>query len=295
MQEKLYDYAVIGGDMRQVYLTEELADPSRRICYYALSASPKEGHCSPTAYLTNAATLQEACSVSSQLICPIPLSTDDTHLNQRVLTDGLTLQQLLDELHAGQLFFAGAIPPAFRDEAEKKGVKVYDLMEVPSLSYFNTLATAEGAICEAISMSPINLHKSRCLILGYGKCGSTLAHYLKGMSCYLDIITRDPLEQSQAALTAVHVDGIEALENRVMDYDFIFNTIPALVLTAPLLKKMKPQVTIIDISSAPGGVDFAAASELNLCARLAPGLPGKYAPASSARAIKETIEIMLKE
>ena len=80
-----------------------------------------------------------------------------------------------------------------------------------------------------------------------------------------------------------------------MDYDFIFNTIPALVLTAPLLKKMKPQVTIIDIASAPGGVDFAAASELNLCARLAPGLPGKYAPASSARAIKETIEIMLKE
>ena len=121
MQEKLYDYAVIGGDMRQVYLTEELADPSRRICYYALSASPKEGHCSPTAYLTNAATLQEACNVSSQLICPIPLSTDGTHLNQRVLTDGLTLQQLLDELHAGQLFLPELFPLPLGMRQKRRG------------------------------------------------------------------------------------------------------------------------------------------------------------------------------
>ena len=295
MQEQLYDYALIGGDMRQVYLAEALADSSRKICYYALSSSPTEGHCSPKSCLTSAASLQEACALSSRIVCPIPLSADGIHLNQKKLADGPTLEKLLTMLHSGQLFFAGAIPSEFKEAAEKKGINVYDLMEVPSLSYFNTLATAEGAICEAISTSPINLHKSRCLILGYGKCGSTLAHYLKGMSCHLDIITRDPLEQSQAALTATHVDGLEALEDRVMAYDFIFNTIPALVLTAPLLKKMKPQVTIIDIASAPGGVDFTAAKQLQLSAILASGLPGKYAPASSARAIKETIETMLKE
>ncbi|MGN0307061.1 MAG: dipicolinate synthase subunit DpsA [Lachnospiraceae bacterium] len=289
MQEQLYDYALIGGDMRQVYLTEKLADSSYRICHYALSSSPGKEHCSP------AASLQEACHSSSRIICPIPLSPDGIHLNQKGLTDELTLEQLLTQLHTGQLFFAGAIPIPFKEAMEKKGVKVYDLMEIPSLSYFNTLATAEGAICEAISLSPINLHKSRCLILGYGKCGSTLAYYLKGMSCRLDILTRDSLEQSKAALTDAHVDGLEALDSRVMDYDFIFNTIPAPVLTAPLLKKMKPQVTIIDIASSPGGVDFTAARKLNLSAVLASGLPGKYAPASSARAIKETIETMLKE
>ena len=52
---------------------------------------------------------------------------------------------------------------------------------------------------------------------------------------------------------------------------------------------MKKHVTIIDIASAPGGVDFAAAARLNLSAFLCPGLPGKYAPVSSAQAIADTI------
>jgi dipicolinate synthase subunit A len=49
-------------------------------------------------------------------------------------------------------------------------------------------------------------------------------------------------------------------------------------------------VTIIDIASAPGGVDFSAAQKMGISAFLCSGLPGKYAPASSASAIQKIIE-----
>jgi dipicolinate synthase subunit A len=45
---------------------------------------------------------------------------------------------------------------------------------------------------------------------------------------------------------------------------------------------MKPDVVIIDIASAPGGVDYPTAKELHVNCKLCLGLPGKFAPKSSA-------------
>lgn len=38
--------------------------------------------------------------------------------------------------------------------------------------------------------------------------------------------------------------------------DIVFNTVPAMVLNAQLLVKMKKNSLIIDLASAPGGTDF---------------------------------------
>ena len=295
MQAQLCDFAVIGGDPRQVFLVEELALPYSRLCYYALCREPEKKRCSPSASLTKAASLSEVCQSSRNIVCPIPLSRNGLTLNQNGVAEKLSLSQLLDQFHPDQHFFAGSIPEDFHAAAQDRGICCHDLMEDPALAWFNTLATAEGAICEAIIASPVNLHQSHCLILGYGKCGKALAQYLKGMFCHLDILTDDTTEQAQASLAAHRTGTLSHMERLLPDYDFIFNTVPALILTASLLEKADPRVTIIDIASAPGGVDYEAAKKLNLTARSALGLPGKYSPASSARGIKTTIETMLKE
>ena len=75
------------------------------------------------------------------------------------------------------------------------------------------------------------------------------------------------------------------LEAALPDYDFIFNTVPAMILNRRMIENMNSAVCIFDIASAPGGVEFEAAEELGISAWLLPGLPGKYAPASSAEAI----------
>lgn len=282
-----YDYAVIGGDMRQVYLAEALERGGGRVCHFAL--------CQKLGWGCGLDSLSEVCGAASCLIGPIPFCKNGDALNQSASGQALSIDRFLDDLASGQSFFAGCIPDDFRAQAVEKGVRVFDLMKELQLSIFNTAATAEGAICEAIQRSPLNLHHNSCGVLGYGKCGRTLCSYLKGMHGRVCVFTNSKEECAQAALIADRSENLEEFAVRAGEFDFIFNTIPARIMDREILGKMKKSVVVIDIASAPGGADYEAARELGLNAVLCPGLPGRYAPASSAEAVKEAVERILKE
>lgn len=283
-----YDYAVIGGDLRLSYLAGELAAKGCRVCHYALCHSLSQ--ISAAERFMPAASLEAAVNSATCVVCPIPFSKDQVILNQSGIKKNIYLKQMIPLLSAGQHFFAGCIPDEFNKEASKKGVFVFDFMEDASLAYFNTIATAEGVLCEAIRFSPVNLHKSRCAVLGYGKCGRTLTNSLKGMSCHVSVAADPPEELAMAALLADEAMRINAALSGIEAYDFIFNTIPAVTLTRDVLLRVKPSAVILDIASAPGGVDFAAANELSVHAKSCPGLPGTYAPLSSAKAMLASIK-----
>lgn len=288
MNQFRYDYAVIGGDLRQIYLLSELSKTTHALCHYALCQPPKQFF--PTQHFTAMTSLETAAANSRHIICPIPLSKDSDLLNQSGVKKNIPLKQLLSLLTPEQCFFAGCIPDAFRQEALKKSVLVFDFMKDSELSYFNTIATAEGVICQAITASPMNLHKSRCAVLGYGKCGRILTDDLKRMFCYVTAVSSCKEELAQAALSADDAMDLKEFFTCIGEYHFIFNTIPSVILTKDILAHVNPQTRILDIASAPGGVDYAAAKELNIPAILCPGLPGKYAPLSSAQAILRCIE-----
>lgn len=166
-----------------------------------------------------------------------------------------------------------------------KGAEAIDIMKQEEIAVYNTIATAEGAVAEAVMKSPRNLHGSRCLVLGYGKCARTLTALLKGMYCQVQVCARNPAQLAEAAILADKAFEFGELEAALPDYDFIFNTVPDMILNRRMIENMNSAVCIFDIASAPGGVEFEAAEELGISAWLLPGLPGKYAPASSAEAI----------
>ncbi len=282
-----YDYAVIGGDLRQTYLTEMFARGGGRVCHFALCEKPKEGRA--------ADSLSELCGAAPCVVGPIPFSKNGDVLNQSAQAQALPIDQILFHMHDGQTLAAGCISEDFRRKAVQKGVRVFDLMKDPQLSVFNTMATAEGAICEAIKRSPFNLRHSFCAVLGYGKCGSTITSYLKGMNCHVYAAANPLEERARAALVADEAGSLKQFASFAGKFDFVFNTVPAPVMGQEILEKIKPSAVIVDIASAPGGVDYEAAEKRGLCAVLCPGLPGKYAPASSAEAMKKVIERFLKE
>jgi dipicolinate synthase subunit A len=76
---------------------------------------------------------------------------------------------------------------------------------------------------------------------------------------------------------------------------FIFNTIPTLVLDKSNLAYVDPKVTIIDIASQPGGVDYEYALKNNLYAKLCLGIPGKVSPRTSADILLTGIVTFMKE
>ncbi len=281
-----YDYAIVGGDRRQAYLAEILASEHNAICCYAL--------CQPPARYADRIKIvsspEAAIHASARVICPIPLSRDGSCLNQNVMKGNLSLGQLLSFFRSGQLLFAGCIPEEFSCAAAKAGVLTFDFMKDAALSRFNSIATAEGMLCEAIKMSPLNLHQSRCAVLGYGICGQTLTDKLCRLFCRVTVATDPAGERAQAAVFSEETMDLRMFLARIGSFDFIFNTIPSLILTKEALARTKPGATILDIASAPGGVDFAAAKELSVNAAACPSLPGKYAPLSSARAIRNSIQ-----
>ena len=158
----------------------------------------------------------------------------------------------------------------------------HDFMEQEDVILYNSIATAEGTIAAAITSSTINLHDSSCLILGYGRCGTTLANKLKFLSKNVTISARSTEQLSSAHTSLFNTIPLNELVENMNEFDFIFNTIPSLILTKDLLIMTKPSVIIIDIASKPGGVDFAYAGEIGRQTNLYLGIPGKVAPKSSA-------------
>ena len=245
MLGKPYEFAIVGKDLRQLYLATILAADQHKICHYGLCNTLDQADA--LAY----DSLEDAVKSAQIIIGPIPLGND---------------QEIANHLVSGQSFFAGCIPQTITQALLEKGVYVVDLMQEETLAVYNTIATTEGALCEAITKSPLNLHRSQCAVLGYGRCGKTLVQYLKGMFCHINVYTASPKEQAEAGIIVEHVFPLIALNQQPDQYDFIFNTIPAQVIDSAFLEKIKEQAVIIDIASAPGGVDYQAAAEYEVCA-----------------------------
>ena len=72
-------------------------------------------------------------------------------------------------------------------------------------------------------------------------------------------------------------------------YDYVINTVPQMVVDKHMLERFNRNVTIIDIASKPGGVDYDYCKKNNINAVNALGLPGKYSPKTSAGILYEVI------
>ena len=68
MSHLKFDFAVIGGDMRQVYLAEYLLECGCRVCKYALCADIPDSSCYA------ASSLSEAVSNAETVLAPIPIN-----------------------------------------------------------------------------------------------------------------------------------------------------------------------------------------------------------------------------
>ncbi|MDE6850953.1 MAG: hypothetical protein K2J67_00480 [Lachnospiraceae bacterium] len=215
------------------------------------------------------------------------LSTSGTTVLLPLPCPDTLLDTILSCVEPDYRILGGNLPVSFVEKCTRSGAKVYDYLKSPSVVIHNTVATAEGAVCEAITHSPWNLHGSNCLVMGYGRCGSVLADRLAGMGCHVTISARDIVKIAQA-----ETYGYEILraETELSRFRFLFNTIPAPVIGKSFLQRLSPEVTIIDIASAPGGCDFDYCRKHEISAHLCLGLPAKYAPKSSAEIIFRHIQ-----
>ena len=274
----LYKYVVIGGDRRQSLILKEL---SRE--YQCLNFGVIEGE----EISDTAKTMELAIRNGENIILPVPMDKGG-NLNIQSET-AYHVKELIGYMKKGQRVFAGCISREFRELMEHKGVQYFDFMDQKEISIYNSIATAEGIIAEAITEYNQNLHGSRVLVLGYGKCGKTLADKLKGLGAQVCVCARKEADLMEAYAYGFQREKIEDLSEIVKEYPLIFNTIPAKIITKKVLEKVKAASIIFDIASFPYGVEMEEAKKLNVNVKICMSLPAKYSPVSSAEILTRFI------
>lgn len=270
--------SLIGGDMRQAYLALSLQQQGYCVTCYCIPAL------SVSLPFSTASSLQDAIERADYIIGGIPFSKGE-FLSLPAASEGqpaIRVTDFLSQIQSHQILIAGALSPLVRSYCTEHEITCFDFMQDNSFAIFNAVATAEGSIAEAIFRHPSNLQGSRSLVLGYGRCARILAEKLKALHSETAVCARNETDRAYAYARGMQTLSFTDLPDRISAFTYIFNTVPALVLTDSLLQKMKQDALIIDIASAPGGVDYPAAAKLGIQAALCPGLPGRYAAQASA-------------
>lgn len=284
MKTDFYRFSIFGGDLRQVYLARLLAGQGHTVTVYGL--------CRPAAAFpepfTEADSFAGAAEASAVFICPTPFLRGE-YLSAKSPGVSIRPEEFFEAGCGGKTLFGGCIPQRFRERFLQEGGELVDLMQDETVAVRNSLATAEGAVAKAVIHSPRTLRESRCLILGYGRCGSALAALLKGICRETTVCARSPLQRAKASVCADEALDMKNLYHALKYADIVFNTIPSLILNRHMLRHAAPGTLILDLASAPGGVDLFAAEELGVRALSCPGLPGKYAPETSAQILADAV------
>ena len=280
---------VVGGDLRIVKLIEMLDADGYKVYTYGLENSDDLLNLGGVEMCP---TLEEAVSYSQIIVGPVPLSSDRKRLSTPFGRNSVDLEEFIKALK-GKYLIAGNI--GIKEQLDENEIQFTDLLKREEFSVLNTIATAEGTIQIAMEETQRTLHGSNTLIMGFGRIGKVLAKMLNGIgvNVYCEARKNEDISWIKAyGYKPIHLNN---LNENLVKFDMIINTIPFQILDSERLDLVKKETIIIDLASNPGGVDRKAARERGLKVIWALSLPAKVAPLTSAEFIKETLYHVIKE
>lgn len=183
---------------------------------------------------------------------------------------------------------------ALRDRCAALGFRLLEYGRRPDFMAENGAVTAENALRVAMEEGRL-LRGSRALVIGWGNIGKPLALLLRAAGADTAVSARRGAHRAQIAALGLRPARTDALEALLPTRDLVFNTVPAPVLGRAQLELLPPEAAVIDLASAPGGVDLDAARECGRRALPALALPGRMTPRPAAEAILHAVCAALEE
>ena len=274
-------FGILGGDYRYKFLYEMLINEKNKVFIYGNKYVENTN---------NYNNIDDFLKEINILITPIPFTKDNKTIFN-VYNEILDINILIDKIKNNniKILCGGDIGKDKIKHIEQKGIKVFDFFEDEAIAILNAIPTAEGAIQTAMQESYKTIFNSKCLVLGYGRCGKILANMLKGIGANVTTTYRKQIDYAYINAYGLNSINLYNLESIINNFDFIFNTIPYEVLDRNILPKVNKQTIIIDLAQAPGGVDYNCARDLNLKAIYCPSLPGRVAPYTAGEILKDAL------
>ena len=132
-----YHFLVLGEEKRQYYLAQMLK---------------KEGH-----------EVMEAMSYQpgyhDAILLPVPQTA-------------MFFEENKEKFQKGQVVYGCKFSETAIDYAKERGIRIVDYYKEDGVAERNALATAEGAVSEALIHGCVSIQGSECLVTGYGTCGA---------------------------------------------------------------------------------------------------------------------------
>ncbi|MCR4926283.1 MAG: hypothetical protein K5917_08350 [Clostridiales bacterium] len=278
---KNYDnFLILGGDKRYAYMAQELYNNG-----YSVALSGFD-NCEGFEEIKRENI--KVLSDYKNIVLPAPITRDMLTLNAPLSKFKIDLNEIYSLLTAENFVFCG-----------KAGSEILDMLDKRAggkFIYFSDFEyTSKNAELTALAVEKIlnnenkDLKEYNCLITGYGFTGKALSKKLKDKFRSITVCAR-----RDEVLKKISSDGFDALKlsclkEHISYYDIVINTVPSVIINADILDFVKESVFIVDIASAPFGVDFGYAQEKNIRAEKALGLPGKYFPEKAGKILAKTI------
>ncbi len=269
-----HQIAVIGGDARAAVLAKLLVQDGHDVVTWGV-----DGENAPNPVLLDDAVC------AGRIILPVPLARKDGYLNA---ASPLALRELFARFVAKQKLYGGAIDNDTRELSRTYGLQITDYFTDEALAVSNAVPTAEGAIAVAMEALPVTIHRTDCLVIGFGRIGKLLAHRLHALGANVTVSARKRTDFAWADAFCYRAIDTRDLRGKLGGFRVIFNTVPQAVLPDECLAELRGDCVLIELASRPG-FSLAAAQARGLYAVRAGGLPGKAAHETAARAIRDTL------
>lgn len=277
----------VGGDARQIYMCEHLAEQAS-VCAYLTEAAPR-----------GVSVPGSLSDMPAADVLVLPMLMGVRHEGNRHILPckggDADISLLLGCLKKGALVLGGKPDAQTAAFISDSGFEFADYFTRRELVVKNCIPTAEGALMIAMQERPETVFGAKVLIIGYGNVGRAAARLFSAAGADVTCAVRRRAAEAEVISDRYKAVMTDTLEEHIMKFDIVINTAPAPVLGERLLGTLKSKALVTDLASKPGGVDLDAARRLGVRAIHALALPGKVAPVTAGRYIAETVMNIIHE
>lgn len=267
-------FAVIGGDRRSFYAAKRLGEYGFETKLFGLE---KEETYDPSGKIR-----------ADAVLLPVPFTKDGVHIFAPESAESILISDVLSSISETSLIFAGNV----NGIADKR---ILDYGKKETFAIRNAVPTAEGALLLALRNGKHTAFGMRVAIIGYGKVAFATAKLFHAVGADVTVFARKAQARTEAHMMGYTARPLDELSASVGEYGLLINTVPARILDWEILSKIPKDSWIMELASAPFGLDFEEAKSLGVHAELASGLPGKFFPETAGYAVADTVLELLRE
>ena len=269
-----FTFTVIGGDRRSFYAAKRLRENGFETKIFGLE---------------NEETYHPLKKIQADaVLLPVPFTRDGVHVFAPESAEKILISDVLSTISENSLIFAGNVNNITDN-------RISDYAKREDFALMNAVPTAEGALMLALQNGKTIVHGISVAVIGFGKVASAVAKLFSDVGAEITVFARKEQARTEAHILGYTAKPISALYECADAFSLVINTVPSKIFERNILMRMKKEVLLMELASAPYGVDFQEAESLGIRTMLAAGLPGKYFPETSGYAVADTVLNILRE